>query len=144
MSPTEIHATTTSKKLIKKEKVTLGFKAEAYNGNAQDYRNAGLPENQVLGGKEIPLQAGAYVSCSFRALWKTWIRNKDCRLGVDVDYSMEMQPPYAGKSLKIGRKNSAEVPADLDPRERNTNGAQPRAGHRRRAAWRQARWQEQR
>ena len=107
MSPTEIHATTTSKKLIKKEKVTLGFKAEAYNGNAQDYRNAGLPENQVLGGKEIPLQAGAYVSCSFRALWKTWIRNKDCRLGVDVDYSMEMQPPYAGKSLKIGRKNSA-------------------------------------
>ena len=41
MSPTEIHATTTSKKLIKKEKVTLGFKAEAYNGNAQDIETQG-------------------------------------------------------------------------------------------------------
>ena len=40
-------------KTHQKEKVTLGFKAEAYNGNAQDYRNAGLPENQVLGGKEF-------------------------------------------------------------------------------------------
>ena len=34
---------------------------------------------------------------------------------------MEMQP-LCQQVLKIGRKNSLEVPADLDPRERNTNG----------------------
>ncbi|MBV71775.1 MAG: hypothetical protein CMH52_10590 [Myxococcales bacterium] len=68
ISPTTFSTISTSNQLLKSQDITVKIRAKAFNGTPLDYTKAGLKEDGPWRGKEIPLYAGVYVSCSFRAL----------------------------------------------------------------------------
>ncbi len=103
LSPTVIQIAGTSEL---NENFGATLSARAFNANAAFYREVGLPEREVFDGKEFVMEANAYFTVKFRALWKTWV-NKTWEK--TKGFSEHWTPPWENPS-NIGR---LKIPAEI-------------------------------
>ena len=94
--------------------------------NSRYYDLVNLKGIKNANGAEIPLRFGAYVKCSFRALWKTWLKESNCRKGIDIDYSVDVKVPYGKRNTVYIKPNGGDAAnllaqINLHPLKRGTD-----------------------
>jgi len=77
----------------------LDVKAEAKDGDVAFYRRAQMPEDKILNGDELALQASVGYGIKLRLLWKTLVNRPYKELG--VDWGSDFDPPQGSATQRV-------------------------------------------
>jgi hypothetical protein len=99
---------------------TTTLNAKTLDGGTSFYRDTGLPESQIYDGKELVIEAGAYVTLRLTAGWGAIKINETIPKNLRADYGKHFKPPLGDCGTGCGF--DVWIPAAITHTEFNVLG----------------------